>query len=323
MSDVFERIDEYGLIPVITVADTGDTAALGKALLSGGIGVAAVSFGSANATELLKTLSQEVPELVVGATDVQDLEQLKSVAANGGKFVLSTCTDEAKVTWGNENNLPVIVNVTNAADIEKAQQQGCKMVCICPCEANGGANGVKALVAQFNEMKFIVKTDEPCGFTSYLDELNVAAVAGKFAAPADLINAKDWTALTKSSRQYMDQVFDFTVGHVGINAETTENASNVTQGIQDLFDTDRRETGLAFFSGNLVEVMKVPFVGTHGHICVDTRNLTRALAMLKRKGVEFDTDKFFYDAKGNLMTAYLKIEIGGFAFHVRQHPKAK
>ena len=27
-----------------------------------------------------------------------------------------------------------------------------------------------------------------------------------------------------------------------------------------------------------------------------------------------------YDAKGKLVTAYLKDEIGGFAFHIRQRP---
>ena len=66
--------------------------------------------------------------------------------------------------------------------------------------------------------------------------------------------------------------------------------------------------------------MKKPFVGAHGHICVDTRDLRRAMAMLKRKGVEFDEANFMYDAKGKLVTAYLKDEIGGFAFHIRQRP---
>ena len=38
------------------------------------------------------------------------------------------------------------------------------------------------------------------------------------------------------------------------------------------------------------------------------------------KGVEFDEANFMYDAKGKLVTAYLKDEIGGFAFHIRQRP---
>ena len=78
--------------------------------------------------------------------------------------------------------------------------------------------------------------------------------------------------------------------------------------------------GRVIAEGSIPEIMKNPFAGTHGHVCVDTRDLTRALAMLRRKGVAFDENSYVYDAKGKLMTVYLKDEIGGFAFHVRQRP---
>ena len=78
----------------------------------------------------------------------------------------------------------------------------------------------------------------------------------------------------------------------------------------------------AYFGGNLVEVLKVPFIGTNGHICVDTRDIKRAVAMLKRKGVQILEKNCRYDDKGNLINVFLEEEIGGFGFHVRQRPKA-
>lgn len=322
MSDVFERISEYGIVPLVTLDDPNDAVPLARALVEGGIPVAEVTFRTSAGGEAIKRMAKEVPEIIVGAGTVHDIDHAKETLDNGGKFVITPGFNAKVVDWCVKNNMPVCPGTVVPSDIEEAMNFGLKLVKFFPAEAYGGINTLKALAGPFGAMKFV-----PTGgvglnnLTDYLDLPNVAAVGGSFVPPSKMVKEKDWAGISKLCRQIMDKVFDFTVGHVGINAETTENASNVTQGIQALFDTDRRETDMAFFSGNLVEVMKIPFVGTHGHICVDTRDLPRAMAMLKRKGVELDTDKFYYDAKGKLMTVYLKGEVGGFALHIRQRPQ--
>lgn len=322
MSDIFERIGEYGIVPLVTLDDPNDAVPLARALVEGGIPVAEVTFRTAAGGEAIKRMAKEVPEIIVGAGTVHDIDHAKETLDNGGKFVITPGFNAKVVEWCVKNNMPVCPGTVVPSDIEEAMNYGLKLVKFFPAEVYGGVKTLKALSGPFGAMKFV-----PTGgvglnnLTEYLDLPNVAAVGGSFVPPTKMVKEKDWAGISKLCRQIMDQVLDFTVGHVGINAETSENASNVTKGIQALFDTDSRETETAFFSGNLVEVMKVPFVGTHGHICVDTRDLPRAMAMLKRKGVEFDEDKFFYDAKGKLMTVYLKGEVGGFALHLRQRPK--
>lgn len=322
MSDVFERISEYGIVPLVTLDDPNDAVPLARALVEGGIPIAEVTFRTSAGGEAIKRMAKEVPEIIVGAGTVHDIDHAKETLDNGGKFVITPGFNAKVVDWCVKNNMPVCPGTVVPSDIEEAMNFGLKLVKFFPAEAYGGINTLKALAGPFGAMKFV-----PTGgvglnnLTDYLDLPNVAAVGGSFIPPSKMVKEKDWAGISKLCRQIMDKVFDFTVGHVGINAETTENASNVTQGIQALFDTDRRETDMAFFSGNLVEVMKIPFVGTHGHICVDTRDLSRAMAMLKRKGVELDTDKFYYDTKGKLMTVYLKGEVGGFALHIRQRPQ--
>lgn len=324
MSDVFERIGEYGIVPLVTLDDPNDAVPLGRALVEGGIPIAEVTFRTSAGGEAIKRMAAEVPELIVGAGTVHDIDHAKETLDNGGKFVITPGFNAKVVDWCVKNNMPVCPGTVVPSDIEEAMNYGLKLVKFFPAEAYGGIKTLKALAGPFGAIKFV-----PTGgvglnnLTEYLDLPNVAAVGGSFIPPAHMVKEKDWAGISKLCRQIMDKVMDFSVGHVGINAETNDNASNVTKGIQALFDTDCRETDMAFFSGNLVEVMKIPFVGTHGHICVDTRDLPRAMAMLKRKGVEFDEDKFYYDAKGKLMTAYLKGEVGGFALHIRQRPPKK
>ncbi len=53
--------------------------------------------------------------------------------------------------------------------------------------------------------------------------------------------------------------------------------------------------------------------GKKGHICIDTRDMERALAYYKRQGIEIDTEHCFYDDKG-----VLKEIVGGFSIHLRR-----
>lgn len=324
MSDIFERIGEYGIVPLVTLDDPNDAVPLARALVEGGIPIAEVTFRTAAGGESIKRMAKEVPEIIVGSGTVHTVDQAKETVDNGGKFVITPGFNAKVVEWCVNNNVPVCPGTVVPSDIEEAMNYGLKVVKFFPAEAYGGINTIKNLAAPFSGIKFV-----PTGgvglhnLREYLDLPNVAAVGGSFVPPAKMVKEKDWEGIVKTCKEINNKVFDFTVGHVGINANTADNATKVTDRIAELFESDKRETPIAFFSGNLVEVMKVPFVGTHGHICVDTCDLKRAMAMLERKGVEFDEENRFFDAKGNLVTAYMKEEIGGFAFHIRQRPKAK
>lgn len=54
--------------------------------------------------------------------------------------------------------------------------------------------------------------------------------------------------------------------------------------------------------------------GKKGHICIDTRDMERALAYYKRQGIEIDTEHCFYDDKGVLKVAFLKKLSAAFLF---------
>lgn len=319
--DIFSKISEYGIVPLITLDDPNDAVPLAHALIEGGIPIAEVTFRTSAGGEAIKRIAKEVPEFIVGAGTVHDIDHAKETLDNGGQFVITPGFNREVVDWCVKNNMPVCPGVVCPSDIEEAMGFGLKTLKFFPAEAYGGINTLKALHGPFAAIKFV-----PTGgvgldnLTDYLDQPNVAAVGGSFAPPSKLVKAKDWAGVTAACKTIMNKVFDFTVGHVGINAGTPDNAEKVTNTIAAMFDTDKRDAGLSFFTGNLAEIMKNPFAGTHGHVCVDTRDLTRALAMLRRKGVAFDENSYVYDAKGKLMTVYLKDEIGGFAFHVRQRP---
>ncbi len=320
--EVLEEISSYGIVPLVTLDDANDAVPLARALAAGGIPIAEVTFRTAAGGESIKRIAREVPEVIIGAGTVHTIDQAKEAADNGARFIITPGFNAKVVEWCVNNNMPVCPGTVVPSDIEEAMNFGLDTVKFFPAGSYGGVKILKALSAPFASIKFV-----PTGgvgldnLQEYLDLPCVAAVGGSFVPPPSLVKAKDWKGVTQVCFEIMAKVFDFKPGHIGINAGTEDNASAITDAMCALFNVPKRETDLAFFAGDLAEVMKLPFLGTHGHLCVDTRDITRAMAFLKRKGVAFDEKNFVYKPDGSLLAAYLKEEVGGFALHLRQKPR--
>lgn len=110
----------------------------------------------------------------------------------------------------------------------------------------------------------------------------------------------------------------FELAHVGINTKDANEANDIANTLGNVFLQEKRETSGAYFSGDVAEVVKGSFLGEHGHICIDTIDMPRTIAYLKRIGVEFNNETWAKDDKGNIINVYLKDSIGGFAIHVRK-----
>ncbi|MCR5537344.1 MAG: bifunctional 4-hydroxy-2-oxoglutarate aldolase/2-dehydro-3-deoxy-phosphogluconate aldolase [Succinivibrio sp.] len=319
--NVFQTIGEYGVVPLVTLDDPNDAVPLAKALVKGGIPIAEVTFRTQAGGEAIKRMAKEVPEIIVGAGTVHDIDHAKETLDNGGKFVITPGFNPKVVDWCLKNGMPVCPGTVTPADLEQALDFGLKVVKFFPAEAYGGIKTLKALAGPYASLKFVPTGG--VGLNNLLDYLslpNVAAAGGSFIPPSKLVKAKDWDGIAKIGAEINAMIMDFSVGHVGINAKERGNAEKVTDSIACLFNTDKREAADSFFTGDIAEVMKIPFVGSNGHVCVDTRDMPRAYAMLRRKGVVFDENHMYYNDKGQLVSAYFKDEIAGFAFHIRQRP---
>ena len=103
------------------------------------------------------------------------------------------------------------------------------------------------------------------------------------------------------------------VANFADSVASTESAKFAT-----LLGQDVKVGNSSMFVGSLIEMMKNPGRGTHGHICIQTNYLDRAIYHLEKRGFAFDESSFKYNDKGELTVAYLKDEIAGFAVHFNQ-----
>ncbi len=113
--------------------------------------------------------------------------------------------------------------------------------------------------------------------------------------------------------------FHFAIHHVGINCGDPETGLETARVLCALFGLSPRTVpGIATFADPFVECMHKKGRGTMGHVCVSTIDVDGAMVYLASKGVEFIDETKKFDEAGHCTFVYLKGELSGFAFHLKQ-----
>ena len=319
MNKVLEEFSKIGIIPVIALDSAGDAAPLANALIKGGLPCAEVTFRTEAAEESIRIMSEQFPEMLVGAGTVLTTEQVDRAVNAGAKFIVSTGLNPKIVACCTKKDIPITPGCSNPSDVETAIELGLEVVKFFPAEAAGGLNMIKSMAAPYTKMKFM-----PTGginaknLTSYLDFDKIIACGGSWMVSKEMIAAKDWDGITALTREAVSTMLGFHLLHIGINNPSAETAQRESEKFASLLGESIRDNDVSLFVGTPFEMMKAPGRGTNGHICIQTNYLDRALYHLGKRGFQFDESSFKYNDKGKLIFAYLTDEIAGFAVHLSQ-----
>lgn len=319
MDKVLISIKKMGIVPVVKLDRAEDAKPLAKALYDGGLPCAEVTFRTDAAEEAIRIMTEEYPDMLVGAGTVLTTEQVDRAVDAGATFIVSPGLNPRIVKYCISKGIPVTPGCANPSDIEQAIELGLEVVKFFPAEAAGGLNMIKAMSAPYVNMQFM-----PTGgineknLITYLDFPKIIACGGSWMVSDELIKNKDFDRIRELTKEAVTKMLGFEVRHVGINATGEKEAEGIASSFETLFGF-RKNTGVSsVFAGTGIEVMKTPYLGKNGHIAVQTNYIDRAIFHLERQGVTFLSDSAKYDEKGNLAAIYLKDEFGGFAVHLLQ-----
>jgi len=134
MNEILEKIGRLGIVPVVKIEDSKDAIPLGKALLEGELPIAEITFRTAAAEDSIKALTDELPELLVGAGTVLTIEQAKKAVEAGARFIVSPGFNSKIVDYCLENNIVVTPGVNNPTQIEMALEKGLEIVKFFPAQ---------------------------------------------------------------------------------------------------------------------------------------------------------------------------------------------
>lgn len=316
MGIVLERIAQFGVLPVVNIADPAWTDPLSNALVRSGLPLIEVTLREKTSMESLRRLAGD-KRLLVGAGTVLTHTQMNEALDAGAAFIVTPGYDQALVDECRMRKIPLVPGCTTATDVQKATVSGLNVVKFFPAERCGGLQAIRDLSGPFSGMRFIPTggiTMENLG--SYLKCPLVAACGGSFAVSTDMLRRNAFDEIAAACEQALSISLGFELEHIGINHPNEEEAVQAANRFRRLFRLNPVWKGSSVFAGTVIENMKRHGYGTYGHIGFSTSSMKRAMAYLDGIGIEFLPGSEKYDAEGNLTCVYLKDEIGGFAVHL-------
>jgi len=317
--EFLDKLSLAGLVPVIAINNAEDAVPLCRALAEGGLPVAEITFRTAAAEEAIRRVHEELPDVLLCAGTVLTTDQADRAVKAGAAAIVSPGLNPVVVKHCVDRGIPVCPGTSSPSDIETALSFGLKAVKVFPAEAVGGIKLIKSMAAPYGDVKFM-----PTGginennMLDYLSFPKILCCGGSWMVPKDAVEAGDWGRITELTRSAVNKMLGLELRHVGVNSGSPEKALEDAKLFAKLLGWEIRDGNSSMFVGNGIELMKKPFKGTHGHICIATNFLARAKWHLERRGFEFVDESEASYKNGKMTAIYLKNEIAGYAVHLLQ-----
>lgn len=317
MPEKLKTLYDVGIVPVINIADPETAVPLAMALKEGGLPLIEVTLRNETSLESIRRIHAALPDMMIAAGTVQSVDTVKEAVEAGASAMVAPGFQEKTVAYCVEQDIPIIPGCITPSEIQAAVDMGLKTVKFFPAGRYGGIQAIQDLSGPFAGVKFVptggISMDE---LGTYLNCTAVAAVGGSFMAKADLIAAHNWEAITANSRRCLEASLGFELAHVGMNYPDKDAAVDAANQLNERFPLGVKVGGKSTFLGTAVELMHMPYYGTHGHIGFKTNSPERARVYFESRGFAVIEDSITYDNKGNMKFFYLRDEVGGFALHV-------
>lgn len=322
MHAVLDRVEKFGVIPVVKIENVKDAVPLAKALCEGGLPCAEVTFRTEAAEESIRAMKEAYPEMLLIAGTVLTTEQVDKAVEAGAEAVVSPGLNPKIVNYCVDKGVLILPGCSSPSDMERAIEAGLSVVKFFPAEARGGVKAIKAMAAPYGQLKFM-----PTGGVNlsnmheYLSFDRVVACGGSWMAPGDLIREGRFDEIKKLTHDAVMAVHGFALAHVGINSENEEEAKKTAAAFERLFGFTANENPSSIFSASYVETIKKPYLGAKGHIAIAVNSVERAKDYLERMGVVFLEESTVLRPDGKIQAVYMEEEIGGFAIHLVRRVK--
>ncbi|MCI8956952.1 MAG: bifunctional 4-hydroxy-2-oxoglutarate aldolase/2-dehydro-3-deoxy-phosphogluconate aldolase [Eubacterium sp.] len=205
--DIFKRIREAGIIPVVTIHDEMQAVPLAEALRKGKMNCIEVTLRTEKAFESIHIIKKNFPDSIVGAGTVLTIEQVKKAITMGADFIVSPGSNPRVIDFCIKENITIIPGVATPSEIEKNMEMGIKVMKFFPAEACGGLNMIKAISAPYGDVMFM-----PTGgineenVKSYLENSKVIACGGSWMVQNQFIEQENFSEITKLAARAMSIV---------------------------------------------------------------------------------------------------------------------
>lgn len=196
MSDKFWS--DQPVIPVVVINDAKRAVDLARTLVASGTKKIEITLRTPAALEAISRISAEVPDALVGAGTVVDLQTATRAVEAGAKFLVSPGSTENLISALSGSGLPFLSGCSTLSEALELIEHGVSTAKFFPAVESGGIAWLKAVSSVIPQLSFCPTGG--IGLANYKDFLalpNVACVGGSWIAPAKLIDEGNWEEIKK------------------------------------------------------------------------------------------------------------------------------
>ncbi|MBO3275694.1 bifunctional 4-hydroxy-2-oxoglutarate aldolase/2-dehydro-3-deoxy-phosphogluconate aldolase [Pseudomonas schmalbachii] len=204
-----QRIDDIcrraRILPVITIEREADILPMADALAAGGLDTLEITLRTSLGLTAIRILAEQRPQLIVGAGTVVDPNTFRQAEEAGAQFVVTPGCTEELLKYALESEVPLLPGVATASEIMLGYRLRYRRFKLFPAKVCGGPEALKAFAGPFPDVRFCPTGGVgPDNLNDYYRLPNVMCVGGSWMLPKALIDAGDWAAIERLSREAVE-----------------------------------------------------------------------------------------------------------------------
>lgn len=189
------------VIPVLTIDRLEHAVPLAQALYAGGLTVLEITLRTEVALAAITAMRAAVPQAIIGVGTLTIAQDITAATAAGAQFGVSPGLTAQLVDAARHADLPLLPGIMTPSELLTGLALGHDTFKLFPAMQAGGLAMLKALAAPFPQVRFC-----PTGgitratAADFLALPNVSCVGGSWVAPAQALQAGDWTQVEALAR---------------------------------------------------------------------------------------------------------------------------
>jgi len=197
-----EVMNTSPVMPVMVINNLEQAVPLAQALVAGGLKVLEITLRTPVALDCIRRIKDEVPDAIVGAGTIINTHTLYQALDAGAEFIVSPGVTDTLIDEALSSGIPILPGVVTPSEVMRLLEKGITAMKFFPAEAAGGIPMLKSIGGPLPQVTFCPTGGvNPKNAPDYLALNNVACVGGSWMAPADLVDAGNWTEITRRAAE--------------------------------------------------------------------------------------------------------------------------
>jgi len=205
--EIRARIEEIGIIPAVRVGSAEHARYAAETVCRSGIPIAEITMTVPNALDVISGLVKNVPDIIVGAGTVLDVETAQRCVDAGAQFLTSTGFVREVVEFARKQEMLVIAGALTPTEVIHAWKAGSDMIKIFPCAQVGGASYIHALKVPFPYVPLIASggVDQQTALNYILAGASALGIGGELI-PKEALQRKQEHRIRELARRFLGKV---------------------------------------------------------------------------------------------------------------------